>query len=180
MFGFLCLAGALFYSSRLSPQIDFDTLVGMRMAQSFGLAFLFVPISALAYATLPNEQNGDATALFTMFRNVAGSIGIAVSTALATQWTQVHTAYLVGHLTAFDQPFLATVQARAGALITLGRAPAEATHAATNTMFQTLHQQAQVLAYSDVFLFCAVLAIGVAPCALLFSAARASGGPAGE
>jgi DHA2 family multidrug resistance protein len=176
MFGFLCLASALFWSSRLSPQIDFDTLTLMRMAQTFGLAFLFVPISAIAYATLPKEQNADAAALYTMFRNVSGSIGISVATALVTERTQVHTAYLAANLTPFDQGYVDAVRQRADALIALGRAPVEATQAATRMMYQVLHQQAQVLAYSDVFLFCAVLAACAAPLALLFSGTKAAGG----
>jgi DHA2 family multidrug resistance protein len=180
LFGFLCMTAALFYSSRLSPQIDFDTLVVMRMAQTFGLAFLFVPISTLAYATLPKEQNGDAAALYTMFRNISGSIGISVATALVAQRTQVRMAHLVPNLTPFDQPFLDAVQSRAEALMALGRAPVEATQAAIGMMFQALRQQAQVLAYSDVFLFCAVMAGCAAPFALLFTARRAAGGAPGH
>ena len=61
----------------------------MRIAQTVGLAFLFVPISTIAFSTLPKEQNGDGAALNTMFRNVAGSIGISVATALVTERTQV-------------------------------------------------------------------------------------------
>ena len=179
MFGFMCLAGALFYSSRLSPQIDFDTLVVMRMAQTFGLAFLFVPISTIAYATLPREQNGDAAALYTMFRNISGSIGISVATALVTQRTQVRMAYLVPNLTPFDQSFVDAVQHRADTLIALGRAPVVATQVATGMIYQALREQASVLAYSDVFLFCAVMAACAAPCALLFSARKAGGGGMG-
>jgi hypothetical protein len=47
-------------------------------------------------------------------------------------------------------------------------------------LFTTLGQQAQVLAYSDVFMFCAVMALAVAPLALLFSAQRAGGAPGGH
>ena len=74
----------------------------MRTAQTTGLAFLFVPISTIAYITLPRELNGDATALFTMFRNVFGSIGISLATAMITERTQVHQSYLskwASHLT---------------------------------------------------------------------------------
>ena len=46
-----------------------------------GLALLFVPISTVAYATLPRSMNGDAAALFSMSRNVFGSVGISLATA---------------------------------------------------------------------------------------------------
>jgi MFS transporter, DHA2 family, multidrug resistance protein len=39
---------------------------------------------------------------------------------------------------------------------------------------------AQVLAYSDVFLFCAVMALCAAPFTLLFCAKRVTGGPSGH
>ncbi len=55
------------------------TLVFMRTFQTAGLAFLFVPISTIAYMTLPRELNGDGAALFAMFRNIFGSIGIALA-----------------------------------------------------------------------------------------------------
>jgi hypothetical protein len=60
---------AFIYSSRVSPDVSFATLVMMRAAQAAGLAFLFVPISTAAYATLARKVQGDATALFTLFRN---------------------------------------------------------------------------------------------------------------
>jgi DHA2 family multidrug resistance protein len=56
LFGFVCMAGALYYSSLLSRQVDFDTLALMRMAQTFGLAFLFVPISSIAYPPCPGRR----------------------------------------------------------------------------------------------------------------------------
>jgi DHA2 family multidrug resistance protein len=180
LFGFLCLAAALFYSSTLTPQINFDTLVLMRMAQTFGLAFLFVPISAIAYTTLPREKNGDATALYVMFRNVAGSIGIAVSTALVTQRTQIQMAHLATHLTPYNQPYVDALHRRVETLIALGHAPVAAMRVASGMLYQTLIQQAQVLAYADVFRYCAVMALCVAPLALLFSARCAGAGAAGH
>ena len=89
-FGFMLLGGSLLYSNTLTPDIDFIMLSLMRMAQSVGLAFLFVPISTIAYSTLNKEQNADAAALFTMFRNVAGSLGISAATAMVTKRAGPH------------------------------------------------------------------------------------------
>jgi DHA2 family multidrug resistance protein len=174
-FGFLCLGIALVYSHYLTPDVDFTTLASMRIAQTVGLAFLFVPISTIAYATLPREKNGDAAALFTMFRNVAGSIGISAATALVTERTQVRTAHLVPHLTPFDQPYLDLVQRNQDALISLGRSPAQAASTAVGMVYHTLRDQAQILAYSDVFMMCAIMAFAVLPFAFLFTGAKAGG-----
>ena len=71
-----------------------------------GLGFLFVPNSTLSYSTLPRSLNADATALYSMFRNICGSVGIAVATAIVASRLQVHRAYLATHLSLLDQPYV--------------------------------------------------------------------------
>ena len=141
---------------------------------------MFVPISTLAYVTLPKELNGDAAALYTMFRNVSGSIGISLSTAMVTERTQVRTAHLAEHLNPFNQAYNQTIQQYQQALITSGHAAATTMTTATGQVYQALRTQAQVLAYSDVFMFCAVGAFCVVPFAFFFSGVKAKGGGGGH
>ena len=61
--GFFVMGCSMIYSSSLNPQIDFRELVYIRASQTVGLAFLFVPISTIAYSTIPRRMNGDASAL---------------------------------------------------------------------------------------------------------------------
>jgi DHA2 family multidrug resistance protein len=173
--GFILMGCSLLYSNTITPDINFFTLAAMRASQTIGLAFLFVPISTIAYATLSKEQNGDAAALFTMFRNVAGSIGISLATSLVTTRTQVRSAHLSTHLSPFNQNYLDLVQANKNGLISYGYSKAEAASRAVGMVYQTLHTQASVLAYSDVFLFCAYLAFGIVPLTLLFSPIKGGG-----
>lgn len=172
--GFVALGLAMLYSRALAPDIDFDTLVMMRMAQTTGLAFLFVPISTISYTTLPAEQRADATALNVMFRNIAGSISIAISTALVTSGAQRHMAYLAGHLTPLNQPYVDLLHRDVQALIAMGHAAQGATDTAMGMIFQTLRTQATVLAYSDMFMISALLAFAAAPFAFLFTSAKGS------
>ena len=95
-FGFFVLGCSAVFAHRLTPQMDFWTLASFRAFQTVGLAFLFVPNSTLSYSTLPRSLNADATALYSMFRNIFGSIGIAVITALGAERQQAHRAYLAG------------------------------------------------------------------------------------
>jgi DHA2 family multidrug resistance protein len=172
MIGFALLGIALVYSARLTPDVDFDTLTKMRIAQTVGLAFLFVPISTISFATLPKEQNPDGAALNTMFRNIAGSIGISVATAAVTGRTQVRMAHLVPHLTPFDPGYVDLLHRNTQTLIAQGHAAASAGGTAMGLIYQTLRTQASVLAYSDVFWYCAILAFAAAPFALLFTGTK--------
>jgi DHA2 family multidrug resistance protein len=174
-FGFLLLGFSLLYSHGLTPDIDFKTLAMMRAAQTIGLAFLFVPISTITYSTLPKEVNGDAAALFTMFRNLAGSIGISAASALITERTQVHLASLQPHLTPLNPAFNAYIQHVQGALHSLGVMPAEIPQRALNMAYQTWQAQSSLLAYTDVFAVTAVLSFAVIPLTLLFSPTRSGG-----
>ena len=49
--------------ARFNLEIDYRTAVTSRIVQSFGLAFLFVPISAAAFACIPKERTSYATGL---------------------------------------------------------------------------------------------------------------------
>jgi DHA2 family multidrug resistance protein len=176
--GFFTMGCALLFSSHVVPQIDFRTLVLMRAAQTAGLAMLFVPISTIAYATLPKELNGDAAALFTMFRNVFGSVGISLATALVTTRSQVHQAYLAAHMTPLDQPFNDLVAQYQRALLAMGHAASTTHDIALGRVYQLFRVQASVLAYADVFTICAVAAFAAVPLTLFFSPAKSRGGPA--
>ncbi len=167
--GFTLMGFALLYSSRLTPDMTFFHMATIRASQTAGLAFMFVPISTIAYSSLPRELNGDAAALYTMFRNVAGSVGISTATALITTRTQTREAYISRWLTPLNQPYNTLVQQDEAALRSMGH-PAAATHdIAVGLIYQTFHQQASVLAYSDVFCICAVAAFLIVPFTFLFS-----------
>jgi DHA2 family multidrug resistance protein len=167
--GFTMMGFALLYSATLTPNMSFERLASIRASQTAGLAFMFVPISTIAYSSLPRELNGDAAALYTMFRNVFGSVGISTATALVTTRTQTRDAYLATNLTPLNQPYNTLVQQYEAALRTMGRAASQTHDVAVGLIYQTMHTQASVLAYTDVFHICAVAAFIVAPFTFLFS-----------
>ena len=167
--GFLVMGLSLLYSADLTPNISFIHLASMRAFQTAGLAFMFVPISVIAYSSLPRELNGDAAALYTMFRNVFGSIGISTSTALITQYTQIHESYLSQWMTPLNQPFNTLIQKDQATLLSMGHAASTTQATAMGLVYQTFRTQASVLAYSQVFELCAVAAFCIVPLALLFS-----------
>ncbi|MDB5400217.1 MAG: EmrB/QacA family drug resistance transporter [Rhodopila sp.] len=174
--GGLALGLALFYSMNLVPQLDFFHLMLYRAAQTAGLALLFVPISTIAYATIPRELTGDATALFTMARNVFGGIGISVSTALVTEHMQVRQAHLVDYLSPVYQPYNVLLQQIQQALVDLGQSMGQAVQAAPGQVFQMLQVQSAVLAYTDVFLITGAMSLLMIPTALLMSGIKTKAG----
>ncbi len=178
--GFFLMGCGLLYSRNIAADIDFRHLVWLRAAQAAPLALLFVPASVLAYQTVPQRLQGDAAALFTMFRNVAGSVGISMSTALVSSRTQIHMANLSTHLSRSDSTFRSSLSQLTHAIQGLGAATGNATQAALARTYQTLIAQAGLLAYMDVFLYCALLAFAFVPFTFLFSPVKKAGGAPGH
>ena len=173
------IGGGLVYSYFLSPQISFFKLAEIRIAQSVGIALLFVPINAAAFLTISKEDTGDASALFVMFRNVAGSIGISLSTAMVTERTQVRMAHLGSNLTPFDQGYVDLLARYTEPPVQLGVAQGQLGSTANGLVYQHLRSQAAIMGNADVFLGCAILAFVGVPLAFLLSGGKGKGGAAG-
>lgn len=159
LFGFLLLGSSLIYCQRLTPDVSFHELMFMRAFQAAGLAFLFAPLTTIAFVKIPHEDTGDASALFTMFRNVSGSIGISITTAQIVERTQVRTAHLAEHMSYLDQGF--SIAARQ--------------YGNLGALYQTFVKQGAILAYSDLFVFAGIGAFCVAPVALLLTSKTGGG-----
>ncbi len=168
-FGFALMGTALVYSAGLVPYIDFRTLVYMRSAQTAALGFLFVPISQIAYLTLPRRLQSDGAALFSMFRNVLGAVGISAATALVTERTQAAQFHLSKFTTPLWDGYNNYIQQSEAALRALGRAPGSLHQQAVSHAYTVYQTQAQVLAYSNLFLYCSVLAFMVVPLCFFIS-----------
>jgi MFS transporter, DHA2 family, multidrug resistance protein len=167
-FGFTVMGASCAIASHLAPNIDFWTLASFRAVQSIGLAFLFVPNSMLSYSTLPRALNADATALYSMFRNIGGAVGISLTTAAAASQLQVHRAHLSGNLSPLEMPYRVLQSQYEQTLQSMGYAADTAHGLAMGLLNKTLNLQAAMLAYSDVFAWSALLAFGVVPLTLLF------------
>jgi DHA2 family multidrug resistance protein len=175
-FGGLALGGALFYSMDLVPNEDFYHMALLRAAQTAGLAFLFVPISTIAYATIDHSQQSDAAALFSMSRNVFGGLGISIGTALVTDHSQTSQQILVPYLTQTYQPYNVALQRITQAAVDNGTAMASAISEAPGQVFQMLKLQESVLAYIQVFFLTGLLAFLIIPTAFLLSGIKGGGG----
>ena len=177
-FGFLVLGfGLIFSSTIITPDVDFQTLVVARTIQSAGFAFLLVPINTVTFVTLPRELNDDGAALFAMFRNVFGSIGISLSTAAITERTQVHQAYLSQWTTPLYQPFQTLIATYEQTLQAMGRAGSAVRDDAVGRIYQVFRMQAAVLAYADIFMYAAVMALIMIPFSFLVAPIKCSPQP---
>lgn len=175
-FGFIVSALALLHMTNLYLGIDFRAAVMFRVYQAIGLAFLFVPINTIAYIVIPPAENGQVSAIINLCRNLGGSIGIATLTTLLARRTQLHQTYLVSHI-APDDPQLQPILKRiTESLMHAGAGSVDAAQQAYGQIARSVAQQANILAYIDVFEIFAIACLAVVP--LLFFAKRSEAGKA--
>ena len=158
--GLVLVAIGMYHTMSLTPQSDYRTFVGMRITQVLGLPFLFIPVSTLAFSNIPREKSNKASALFSMFRNVGGSVGIALASTYVSRAQQIRQNQLASHLypgnIAYD-----TMLDRAQTLT----GNSDAAH---NVIYQALGKQSWILAYTDGFALMCMLLSGAAVFAFFF------------
>jgi len=102
MSGMTLLAASMYFTSKWTDQTGVTEFVIVNVAQGFGLGLVFVPLSTVAFLTLPNHLRTDGTAMLTLLRNVASSVGISIVIANLTSGTRMAHAVLVEHVTPFN------------------------------------------------------------------------------
>ncbi len=142
----------MYYTSLLTPQTDFNTFLWMRIAQVLGLPFLFIPISTMAFMHIPKHKSNKASALFSLFRNIGGSVGIAVMATYQMQHSQIRRHQLAENLVPGSpnyEAYLRTIENNVGSH-----------DGALAYINNTLTNQASIIAYADSYLFLSLLLFG--------------------
>jgi len=165
--GFLISAGALLYMSNINPSIDFRTAMNYRIAQSVGLAFLFVPITTIAYVGIPPGKNNQVSSIISLARNIGGSIGIAMVTTLVARRSQFHQDRLASHITGYDHAMQNDLSGLSAHLIQQGYSATDAVHQAYGRMYGLVQMQAASLAFVDVIWVFMIAALCMVPLVLL-------------
>lgn len=177
--GFFTLGVSLLVTARtLSTEIDFGTAVLLRAFQCAGVAFLFVPVSTLAFDQMDTTKRNSASGIVNLSRNLGGDIGIALVTTFFARRIQVHQSHLVEHLTLFDRPFAITFERLVAARTYAGATLAHAREQVLALVAQSTQRQAAVLSYLDGMWLIGLLALGMVPLVFLTNRPQPGGATA--
>ncbi len=99
--GLLLTSYSLWEMSLFTTEISRWLVLQNGFIQGFGMGFVFVPLSTLAYSTLAPRFRNDAAAVFSLIRNIGSSVGISIVTTLLARNLQINHAELGAHLQGF-------------------------------------------------------------------------------
>src|ERR1700744_2877340 len=89
---------SLFYMTGWTDQTAAPEIVTISILQGFGFGLVFVPLSTVAFLTLPNQLRTDGTSMLTLMRNVSSSIGLSIEIAQLTEGSRRVYAILSEHI----------------------------------------------------------------------------------
>jgi DHA2 family multidrug resistance protein len=166
-FGLLLSGLSTWWMTNFYLNVSFGVIVGARLGQMAGLAFLFVPVSTLAFRSIPASQTNSASALINVSRNLGGSIGISGASVILDRREQFHQSRMVESLQPLNPAYSDWVQQMGG----MG-APGTLEH-----IYQNAVQQSSLLSYLDGFKLLALMTLVLIPFLFLLKPGKGGGAP---
>jgi MFS transporter, DHA2 family, multidrug resistance protein len=158
-----CLS--LFYMTGWTDQTGVPEIVTLSIVQGFGFGLVFVPLSTVAFLTLPNHLRTDGTSMLTLMRNVASSIGISVVIAQLTEGSRRVYAVLSQHINPFNQAMqMPDVRGMIDLGTDKGRAMADV----------MVSLQAQIIAFSQDYQMVMLFTLCAIPLAIMIGSSKAA------
>jgi DHA2 family multidrug resistance protein len=99
LLGLILTVIALYKMSEFTTFVPQNMMIITGIINGLGLGFIFVPLSAVAFSTLPHKNRVEATSFFSLVRNIGSSIGVSIVTTLLIRNTQINHAYLSESIT---------------------------------------------------------------------------------
>jgi DHA2 family multidrug resistance protein len=145
--GMFLFAWSTWLLGDLNTQAGYWHVFWPRVIQGFALGFLFVPLTTISLSDVPVADMANATGVYTLLRQLGGSLGIAILTTL------------LSHETAIAWNVLAS-----GVTQTHGYS--------VQTLTQMVEQQSTMIAYDYLFRLTAIVFIITTPLVFLIHAQK--------
>jgi DHA2 family multidrug resistance protein len=156
--GLALTAMSLWQMTGFSLVMNMNLLIVSGTLQGVGLGFVFTPLSVAAFSTLSRQHLTQGTAIFSLMRNIGGSVGVSIVEALFVENTQIIHSRLAEHIRP-DNPL-----ARAPYLMPPYSLTSPTGVAALNA---EVTRQAQMIAYINDFYFMVMIILASLPLLLL-------------
>ena len=166
-FGFLMFGVSSLRFGQADLQISQWSFLWAIILSGFGTGFVFVPLSTTSFVGLGNEEVGNASGLYNLFRNVGGSVGIAIVNTIVARHAQLHQNELVRSIV----PSSVTVQNQLHTLQqylqSQGYGPVDALQKAYAIIARQVQGQAVLWSYVDDFRYMALMCFACIPVVFL-------------
>ena len=156
--GIVCSIAGNYLMTCFSPDITaYDLLLPM-ILQGMGMGLVFVPISTLAFTTLPRETAAEAAGIYSLIRALGSALGISILVTYFSRDTQQNWNLLRGAITPYNDALHSYL-----APLHLGATDPQGIAFAAKAVLR----QAQNIGYTDSFWFATLNFVAMLPLLLL-------------
>ena len=150
--GSILFAVSCFMNGYMDFRYAKDQFIYANVVRALGQPFTIVPITALAVATLARKDAGDGSAIFNMFRNLGGSVGIAILSTVVTRREQFHDTRIGERITAYDLALQGRIATSQAGFMARGFGPDQAMLQAYGALKRVVRREANIMAFNDAFI----------------------------
>jgi DHA2 family multidrug resistance protein len=166
--GILASIAGNYLMTRFTSDITANDLIVPMMLQGMGMGLIFVPVSTLAFTTLPKEAAAEAAGIYSLIRSLGSALGISILATYFSRDTQQTWSLLRGEITPYNEALQAYL-----APLHLGVQDPQGIAVAARAVMH----QAQNIGYIDSFWFATLNFVVMLPLLLLVRT-PAKGAPA--
>ncbi|MEP7350452.1 MAG: DHA2 family efflux MFS transporter permease subunit [Sphingorhabdus sp.] len=152
--GSMISAYSLWMMAHWSLDLDMRHVVFAGFIQGLGMGLVFMPLNAMAFATLDQRWRTDGASLLNLLRSIGASVGISICTTLLAQSLQTSHEYLSANIT--RSAFSAIDPAQATRFGAVGGA-------ALTAIDGEINRQAAMIAYLNNFYLMAIITVITLP-----------------
>ncbi len=174
--GLLIMAIGNYWMSQMNLDVSPGQIVWPRVMLVLGLSMCFAPANVAAYLYTPPLLRGAAVGLLSLLRNEGGSVGTSMAQTIQERRDQFHTLRLGETLDAFNANVASFLDQARGVFLQQTGDPTAAQQLAWQALENLRQQQANSLAYFDVFLVLAVVTLVLVPVVFLMKRSLAEKG----
>jgi DHA2 family multidrug resistance protein len=158
LIGIICSIAGNYLMTLFTGDITANDLIFPMVLQGMGMGLVFVPISTLAFTTLPKATAAEAAGIYSLIRAVGSALGISILATYFSRSTQQSWSLLRGEITPYSNTLHAYL-----APLHLGTQDPQGIALAARAV---LHQ-AQNIGYIDAFWFATLNFVLMLPLLLL-------------
>ncbi len=166
--GFVIVAGAFWDMTFWTMEVSWGEMALNGFVQGMGMGLLFVPITTMAFATLPEHVRTDGSGILNLARSLGASASISIVVALLARNSATSHADLAGYLTPAKLGFDPHNFAYATTIVETG----------LSLLNAEVTRQAMMIAFLDDFHFMMIVTICALPLSLLVERSSGKGGSA--
>lgn len=159
--------------SRLTGASGADAFFWPLIFRGVGLGLMFVPLTNATMVDLSARDLAQGAGMFNLFRQLGGSLGIAILATALARFRTVQIGSLTEHVGTSDPATLARFGALSSALVSHGVNPFVAKSQAVAIVQRQIAAQAGFLAFSRIYLYSGLGLVAAPPLLLLFRTGKA-------